>query len=137
MGAVVAQHMVKLVHADEIAMNNVLSDGLMKRIRGGEVRTVRQAASFELCGFEPERSKCHENVIRWCKINPHHLRARGWIISGTYVLDKHSVVDRREDGLLEITPLPDRLETSFLPHDGTAEEFDALPNQVIAFEASV
>jgi hypothetical protein len=59
----------------------------------------------------------------------------GWIISGSGVFDRHSVVDMGQGGLLDITPLPDREKTLFLPHNGNHREFDSLPNQVIVIDS--
>lgn len=116
-----------------IMVNSVLADRLLQRMRRGEYRTVHHATPSDLRGFSSVRSKCHENVNRWCKENPGHNPMRGWLISGT-IFDKHSVVDRGSAGLLDITPLDGRSESHFLPHDGSQEEFEALPNQVIALD---
>ena len=50
------------------------------------------------------------------------------------LFDKHSVVDRGERALLDITPLDGRSYSYFLPHDGTEGEFEKLPNQVVAVD---
>ena len=57
-----------------------------------------------------------------------------WSIIYLTVFDKHSVVDRGTGGLLDITPLGDRSYSCFLPEDGSQDEFDKLPNQVIALD---
>jgi len=54
-----------------------------------------------------------------------------WIVMGGFALHRHSVVDRGAAGLLDITPLPDRETTLFLPDSRDPDVFDALPNQVI------
>ena len=59
-----------------------------------------------------------------------HVRARGWLISGDVVLDKHSVVHIGGE-LIEVTPMPDDAHRTFLPHDGTEDEFIRMPNQII------
>jgi hypothetical protein len=113
--------------------NSVLADQLLQRIRRGECLTVPHACPVDLGGFVPQRSKCHENVRRWCAENPGHKPVPGWLVTST-VFDKHSVVDRGRAGLLDITPLPDRDVSMFLVHSGTQEEFDKLPNQDVALD---
>jgi hypothetical protein len=51
-----------------------------------------------------------------------------------HLFDKHSVVDRGAGALLDITPLDDRSYSYFLPHDGNQDEFERLPNQVVALD---
>jgi hypothetical protein len=60
----------------------------------------------------------------------------GWLLTGSILLDRHSVVDSRNGHLLDITPQGDRAESFFLPHDGTQSEFDALSNQVVTIDIS-
>jgi len=115
--------------------NSVLADRLLKRMKDGECQRVPHATASDLVGFRPERSNCHGNVNRWCLQNPGHKPVSGWLVTST-VFDKHSIVDRGAAGLLDITPLPDRPYSDFLAHDGSQEEFDALPNQVIALDNS-
>jgi hypothetical protein len=115
-----------------MTMNSALPDRLIQRMKAGECLKVPHAIASDLREFNSARSKCHENVNRWCKENPGHKPARGWLITGTAVFDKHSVVDRGPGGLLDITPLDDRSYSYFLPHDETQDEFEKLPNQVIA-----
>jgi hypothetical protein len=88
------------------------------------------ATAEDLNGFQAEASKCHENVNRWCALNPGHQPVRGWITTST-LFDKHSVINRGAEGLSDITPLRDRLHTDFLRHVGSDEEFDRLPHHVI------
>lgn len=112
-------------------MNSSLGELLLVRVRNGDVVVVRHATVADLAGFVPRRNDCHGNVGRWCEGHPDHRRSIGWIISATGVFDRHSVVDLGPKGLLDITPLPDRTETHFLPHPGDPTGFDRLPNQVI------
>ncbi len=109
-----------------------LADRLLKRMRRGECRMVRHAVASDLRGFHTDPSKCHENVDRWCRENPSDKPVRGWLVTGGFVFDRHSVIDRGPAGLLDITPLPDRTYSDFLIHDGSQEEFNTLPNQVVA-----
>ena len=62
---------------------------------------------------------------------------RGWIITSNVQFDSHSIVDRGAAGLLDITALNDTASTCFLPHDGSENEVDTLPNQVIALDGCV
>jgi len=112
-------------------MNSLLGNRLLARMKAGETLSVRHATADDLLGFAAERWDCHDNVQRWCEEHPGDHRVMGWIISGGCVLDRHSVVDRGPKGLWDITPVPDRQDTLFLLHEGSPEEFDTLPNQVI------
>jgi hypothetical protein len=102
-------------------------------MRAGECLKVPHATASDLREFISARSKCHDNVNRWCHENPGHRPLRGWLVTST-LFDKHSVVDRGASTLLDITPLDDRSYSYFLPHDGTQDEFEKLPNQVIALD---
>jgi hypothetical protein len=118
---------------NQFNLNSPLAAILRERLKRGEVERVLHATAKDLNGFQAEASKCHENVNRWCAQNPGHQPVRGWIITST-LFDKHSVVDRGAEGLLDITPLRDRSHTDFLRHVGTEEEFARLPHQVIAID---
>jgi hypothetical protein len=113
---------------------NLLANRLLKLRRSGESLIVPHALSSDLKGFRAERSKCHDNANRWCLENPDHKVVRGWLITSGTVFDKHSVIDRGAAGLMDITPLPDRTFSEFLIHEGTQEEFEGLPNQLIAID---
>jgi hypothetical protein len=102
-------------------------------MKAGECLKVPHATASDLREFNSARSKCHDNVNRWCHENPGHRPLRGWLVTST-VFDKHSVVDRGPGGLLDITPLGDRSYSCFLPEDGSQDEFEKLPNQVIALD---
>lgn len=104
---------------------------LLKRLGSGEALTVPHATNADLGAFQAERSKCHENVDRWCREHPAHTPVRGWIITSGAIFDKHSVINRGREGLLDITPLDGRSSSTFLVHHGSQEEFDALPGQVM------
>lgn len=116
-----------------MTMNNALADRLLQRMKAGECLKVPHATASDLREFNSARSKCHDNVNRWCHENPGHKPLRGWLVTST-VFDKHSVVDRGTAGLLDITPLEDRSYSYFLPEDGSQGEFEKLPNQVIALD---
>jgi hypothetical protein len=102
-------------------------------MRAGDYLKVPHATASDLREFISARSKCHDNVNRWCHENPGHRSLRGWLVTST-LFDKHSVADRGASSLLDITPLDDRSYRYFLPHDGSQDEFDKLPNQVIALD---
>lgn len=106
-------------------------DVLAQRLARGEARLVRRATDHDLCGFIAERSRCHKNVDRWCRLHPKHRVVRGWLVTSSYVLDRHSLVDIGEIDLMDITPMPDEASRLFLPHDGGCDEFETLPNQLI------
>lgn len=129
---IVSSHNVSVTRRGRVMLTNeTLAARLLERLERGECEIVRHATEADLVGFKAERSKCHENVNRWCAQNSRHKPVRGWIVTST-LFDKHSVIDRGAEGLLDITPINDRPHTMFLRHDGTQEEFDAFPHQVIA-----
>ena len=110
--------------------NTPLAAQLLARMKSGEPVKVPHATAKDLNGFEPQRSKCHENVDRWCREHPGQRPLRGWLITST-VFDRHSIVDRGAAGLLDVTPLA---FSYFLPHEGSEDEFAKLPHQVIALD---
>ena len=112
-------------------INSSLAARLLERLKRGECEWVPHATALDLRGFKGNSSKCHDNVDRWCRENPHHKPVRGWIVTST-LFDKHSIIDRGPEGLLDITPMHDRSHTDFLRHHGNPEEFEQFPNQVIA-----
>jgi type I restriction enzyme S subunit len=109
-----------------------LVESLTLRFRRREDRVVRTITAAESGDFVGERGKCHDNVNRWCFAHHDHIPARGWLISGDCVLDKHSLVNIGDGELVEITPMPDEARRTFLPHDGTEDEFIRLPNQIVS-----
>lgn len=114
--------------------NSRWGKALLRRKNLGECRVVPHATASDLGDFQPERSKCHDNVDRWCDENPDDKPLRGWLVTSGTIFDKHSVVNRGPAGLLDITPIPDRQYSDFLIHHGTQEEFDSWPNQIIAVD---
>src|SRR5438309_12111078 len=114
-----------------MAMNDALADRLLQLIKAGEYLKVPHATASDLREFSSARSKCHDNVNRWCHENPGHKPLRGWLVTST-LFDKHSVVDRGESAL--DMPLDGPSYSYFLAHDGTEDEFEKLPNQVVAVD---
>lgn len=108
-----------------------LVESVTTRFRRREDRVVRPIAAAEAGSFVGERGKCHDNVNRWCFAHYEHGPARGWLISGDCVLDKHSLVKFDNGELVDITPMPDAARRTFLVHDGTEDEFIRLPNQIV------
>jgi hypothetical protein len=115
-------------------VNSELGSRLIARKRFGHCCYVRHATPSDLGHFQPERSKCHDNVDRWCEEHGGHKPVRGWLLTGTTVFDRHSVVDLGNGQMLDITPLGDRPYSVFLPHDGFQSDFDKLPNQVVTVD---
>lgn len=109
-----------------------IGDRLRKQLKRVGSQRVPQATVSDLDGFQAEPSKCHENVDRWCQQHPGDKPARGWLVTGEYMFDKHSVVDLGgQNRLLDIT-LQNGAPSNFLIHNGSEEEFFKLPNQVPA-----
>jgi len=79
----------------------------------------------------PENN-CHLNVAAYLKDHSECTAARGWLIEevhgGLTLFYRHSVVRQKDGTLLDPTRLV--RQYPFLEHDGTADEFDALPNMV-------
>lgn len=113
------------------ARQRELLESVALRFRRGEDRAVRGITPAETGDFVGERGKCHDNVNRWCFAHYDHNPARGWLISGDCVLDKHSLVNVGDGELVEITPMPDEARRTFLQHDGTEDEFIRLPDQIV------
>lgn len=107
-----------------------LVESLTARLHRREDVVVRVLTAAEAGDFVGIRSKCHENVNRWCSMHHEHSPVRGWLISGDHILDKHSLIKIGEE-LVEITPMPDDARPTFLLHDGTEDEFNRLPHQLI------
>lgn len=109
-----------------------LIESVTLRFRRREDRVVRTITAAEAGDFVGEVGKCHDNVNRWCFAHYDHTAARGWLISGDCILDKHSLVNTGDSELVEITPMSDEEHRTFLPHDGTEDEFIRLPNQIVS-----
>ena len=91
-------------------------------------------------GWQPEASKCHENVDIWVRENENsgYFAERGWINSYNIFqgirLTAHSVVKAPDGRLFDITPLLDerlRATTRFVPHIGSDECFFAIKEKSI------
>jgi hypothetical protein len=109
-----------------------LIESVTLRFRRREDRVVRTITAAEAGDFVGEVGKCHDNVNRWCFAHYDHTVARGWLISGNCILNKHSLVNTGDSELVEITPVSDQAHRTFLPHDGTEDEFIMLPNQIVS-----
>jgi hypothetical protein len=112
-------------------MNTVLGDQLLRRVKRGETIKVPVAKEEDLAGLRPEFSKCHENVARWCAQHQGHKPVRGWLITSSATIVKHSVVDIGGGDLLDVTPLYDGFPREFLRHVGSEELFASYPAEVI------
>ena len=109
-----------------------LVGSVILRFRRREDLVVRPILAAEAGDFAAARGQCHDNVHRWCFAHLGHTPARGWLISGDGVLDKHSLVNIGDNNLVEITPMPDAAHRTFLRHDGTEDEFIRLPDQIVS-----
>jgi hypothetical protein len=107
-----------------------LAGRLFSRLKRGQSITILHATAGDLGSFVSERSKCHENVERWCSQNRAHKPLRGWLVTSDAVFDRHSVVDRGPAAPLDITPLDGRPSRLFLAHDESDGQFESLSNQV-------
>jgi hypothetical protein len=89
-------------------LNSELGNRLLERKKEGLCLRVRHATHFDVGSFQPEHSKCHDNVDRWCLEHRDHKPMRGWLLTGSILFDRHSVADLGNGQLLDITPLGDR-----------------------------
>lgn len=104
-----------------------LSDALSEAVKRGQVRELHFASSGELGGFEVKTSECHLNVERWLISHPGHRHAKGWLVLPGDSFIRHSVVDRGESKLLDIT-LPAVSPSLFAFHSvATQLPFDNFP----------
>ena len=109
-----------------------LVESVTLRFRRREDRAVRTITSAEAGDFVGALGNSHDSVNRWGFAHHDHSSARGWLISGDCVLDKHSLINVGDNDLVEITPMPDEAHRTFLPHDGTEDEFMRLPNRIVS-----
>jgi hypothetical protein len=69
--------------------------------------------------------KCHENVERWVALHPTDRPVRGYLVSSPSkigaVFDLHSVVQRRDGSLVEVTPLA--YQCTFIRHEMSDNQF--------------
>lgn len=110
---------------------------LCLRLKKGNACTLRIASEANLFGFSAEPNCCHSNVARWVMGHAGHRHVRGWLVTetfGGYLFDKHSVVGIGDD-LLDITPRRDQYVRPFLIYQGTLEEFERAPQQMIGFSS--
>jgi hypothetical protein len=84
-------------------LNNVLGNRLLERKKEGLCLRVRHATPFDVGSFQPEHSKCHDNVDRWCLEHRDHKPMRGRLLTGSILSDRRSVVDLGNGQLLDIT----------------------------------
>src|SRR5689334_9991109 len=95
-----------------------LAERLWIRALKNQTITLKLATPDDLGGFHGELSACHDNVNRWIKTHLTHRAVRGWVVVGTGVLTKHSVVDTGAE-LLDVTPRTGLDATKllrFIPH---------------------
>jgi hypothetical protein len=108
-----------------------LVESVTLRFRRREDRVVRTISADEAGDFVSELGNSYDNVNRWCFAHLDHTHACGWLTSGDGVLHKHFLVIIGDNELVEITPMPGDAHRTFLPHDGTEDEFIRLPNQIV------
>jgi hypothetical protein len=77
----------------------------------------------------PEMNKCHDNVRNWIAANPNDKEVLGYRLveePECWVVHAHSVVERENGSLFDITPLHIPQSYPFVRHIGSAEEFRAM-----------
>jgi hypothetical protein len=99
----------------------------------------RRALSAKLVPFrevhftsgEPQPNACHVNVEQWVKENPQHRPVRGWLVTSGVVFDRHSLIADERGELFDITPIALPHRPPFLRYEGSEDEFNAIPAQII------
>jgi hypothetical protein len=81
--------------------------------------------------WKPVAQWCHENVRRWVEANADCKPVRGWLYfrfswDGCPQFLAHSVVERTDGSLMDITPSQASMRYPFIRHQGTLEDFDRL-----------
>lgn len=78
----------------------------------------------------PQKYYCHANVETWVFHNPSHKAVLGYLISepspGRWLVYAHSVVEREDGTLIDITPMHGSQSYPFIRHVGTDEESEAM-----------
>jgi hypothetical protein len=84
----------------------------------------------------PQEHECHNNTDRWVLENPGHKSVRGWMVfdwhqttAGWWPIchfAAHSVVERPDGSLFDLTPSKAEQRYPFLRHDGPEGEFEAI-----------
>jgi hypothetical protein len=69
-------------------LNSELGNRLLERKKEGLCLRVRHATHFDVGSFQPEHSKCHDNVDRWCLEHRDHKPMRGWLLTGSIFFDR-------------------------------------------------
>ncbi len=63
--------------------------------------------------WQGDFNKCHENVERWIAFHPEDRAVRGYLVTSpiefSALFDLHSVVERKDGSLIDVTPLRYRL----------------------------
>lgn len=89
---------------------------------------VRQLGD-QFDNWTPEPGRCHDNVARWIKLNPHHRPVRGWLHAPYLTLPdiarfvSHSIIETEAGKLMDITLPSTEWAHPFLQHEGPDEEF--------------
>ena len=77
-------------------------------------------------GWHGEPNKCHENVERWIAQHPTDQAIRGYLVTTANevgaLFDLHSVVQREDGSMVDVTPLP--YSCSFIKLDLTDDQFE-------------
>lgn len=76
--------------------------------------------------WQGEPGHCHENVARWIALHPTDRPVRGYLVSSPSevgaVFDLHSVVQREDGSLVDVTPL--QYQCAFIRYEMSDDQFD-------------
>ena len=137
-GDCLAEYVRSPINTRSMHSLNFYAQELCQRLEKGDARALRIASESDLSGFPVEANQCHANVASWVANHIGHRHVRGWLVTetiGGYVFDKHSVVGIGDD-LLDITPRRVQFVCPFLIYQGTREEFERPPQQMIGLSSS-
>lgn len=71
-------------------------------------------------------NNCHENVKAWIALHPRDRTIRGFLVTplsgGGTIFDLHSVIQREDGSLVDVTSLPYRLR--FIRYEFSENEFE-------------
>lgn len=88
-----------------------------------------------LPGWQPEPNRCHDNAVQFADRMPGHSAVHGWLVFDAFeppYLVAHSVVQRPDGTLMDITPSDAMPIYRFLPASIPAGQYSALHGALFA-----
>jgi hypothetical protein len=116
--------------SDEIEEIGRLGTRLYARRQNGVVIPYVEKHGAE---WAPEQNWCHANVSRWVAENPGCKAVHGWLVFDLFLwarFSAHSVAEEPDGTLIDITPSHASRRYPFLPHEGDANAFVRLIDEL-------